>query len=114
METKFHMRMTLLMMQKKPSSVTMLGASHSGRNSTHAFHWFRYAIPTSMLLLDREVNDLSTDEYLYSFKLAKASSERGPSRVDESVPVSLLYSCCSNSLIVTLVKQQPGTVRTAT
>lgn len=29
---------TFPMMKKKPISVTIFGASHSGKNSTHAFH----------------------------------------------------------------------------
>lgn len=37
--TYISMRITLPTMNKNPNRVTIFGASHSGRNSTNAFHW---------------------------------------------------------------------------
>jgi len=43
-------RTTFPMMKKKPSSVTMFGASHSGSNSTTAFHYSKRYISSILFL----------------------------------------------------------------
>lgn len=54
-------------MKKNPKRVTMLGASHSGRKLTKAFHQCERTYFTR--------GDLSTLEYLYDLRCIRASSE---------------------------------------